>query len=170
MAAPGRPRKCDPEIENLWMGIKYSENQKVKSVLDRHGVDATDGEGSTALIHATIFNNLEIMKWVILRGADLNFRDRTGYTALHAAAQNGALNLAKILIENGANVNVQDVHGNIPLWTALFNSKRSVNGVTKLLLKHQSDVDLVNKYGGNCRTLYQKFFNRDISEVDVADI
>ncbi|MBS1520958.1 MAG: ankyrin repeat domain-containing protein [Bacteroidetes bacterium] len=170
MAAPGRPRKCDPEIEDLWMDIEYKRNEKVKSILERLGVDATDGDGRTALINATMRNNAEILKWVIAKGADVNFQDRIGYSALHFAAQNGAFDLAKILIENGANVNIQDVHGNIPLWTAMFNSKLTVNNITKLLLKHHSDTELNNNYDKNCRFMYQTFFKGDISTVDLSDI
>ena len=40
MAAPGRPSKCDPEIESLWIDIKSNDNQKVKSILEKHGIDA----------------------------------------------------------------------------------------------------------------------------------
>ncbi|HTK22432.1 MAG TPA: ankyrin repeat domain-containing protein, partial [Mucilaginibacter sp.] len=102
MAASGRPRKCDPEIENLWMDIEYKRDQKVMSILEKHGVDVTDGDGRTALINATAHDNLEIIKWAITKGADVNFQDRIGYSALHFAAQNGSFDLAKILIENGA--------------------------------------------------------------------
>jgi ankyrin repeat protein len=170
MAASGRPRKCDPEIENLWMDIEYKRDQKVMSILEKHGVDVTDGDGRTALINATAHDNLEIIKWAITKGADVNFQDRIGYSALHFAAQNGSFDLAKILIENGANVNIQDVHGNIPLWTAMFNSKLVVNNITKLLLKHHSDVELNNNYAKNCRFMYQTFFKDDISTVDLSEI
>ncbi len=170
MAAPGRPLKCDPEIESLWIDIKSGDNQKVKSILERHGADVTDGDGRTALINATAYNNREIIKWVLSKGADVDFQDRIGYSALHFAAQNGAFDLAKILIENGAEVNIRDVHGNIPLWTAMFNSKLAINSITKLLLKHHSDVELQNNYGKNCRFMYQTFFNGDISKVDTSDI
>ena len=110
------------------------------------------------------------MKWALAKGADVNFQDRIGYSALHFAAQNGLFDLAKILIENGANVNIQDIHGNIPLWTAMFNSKLILNNITKLLLKHQSDTELNNNYDKNCRFMYQTFFKGDISNADLTGI
>jgi len=170
MTASGRPIKCDPEIELLWMDIESNNNQKVKLILEKHSIDATDGDGRTALINATAYHNIEVIKWVLSKGADVNFQDRVGYSALHFAAQNGAFDLAKILIENGANVNIQDIYGNIPLWTSMFNSKLAINSITRLLLKHHSDVELFNNYGKNCRFMYQIFFNGDISEVDVSNI
>jgi uncharacterized protein len=170
MAAPGRPLKCDPEIEVLWSNIKYDENNKVIFALQKHGVDSADGDGRTAFIHAVFHKNREIFNWALSHGANVNFKDRIGYTALHFAAQNNSFEYAKLLIDNGADPNIQDKHGNIPLWTAMFNSKLIISDTVKLLLKHQSDVELNNNYGKNCRFMFKTFFNGDISMVDVSTI
>ena len=170
MAASGRPRKCDPEIESLWMDIKHKDNAKVMSILKKHGTDVPDGEGRTAFIHAVAYDNKEIFNWALANGANVNFQDRTGYTALHFAAQNNSFEYAKLLIANGANANIQDMHGNIPLWTAMFNSKLIVSNITRLLLKHNSNVELNNNYGKNCRFMYKTFFNGDISTVDTSNV
>ena len=170
MAAPGRPQKCHPDIQSLWMDIEHKDNAKVICILNRHNIDIADGEGRTALIHAVAYDNKEIFNWTIANHADVNIQDRIGYTALHFAAQNNSFEWTKRLIAKGANINVQDVHGNIPLWTAMFNSKLIISDTTRLLLKHNSNVELVNNYGKNCRFMYKTFFNGDISTVDVSNI
>jgi ankyrin repeat protein len=170
MGASGRPRKCDPELELLWMDVKYNDNSKVISALKKHGVDSTDGEGRTAFIYAVAYDNIEIFNWALDNGANVNFQDRIGYTALHFAAERNSLKYANKLLVNGADPNIQDKHGNIALWTAMFNSQQAISDVTKLLLKHNSDVELNNNYGKNCRFMYQTFFNGDISKVDISDV
>ena len=97
------------------MDIKNNENNKVISILKKHGTDSSDGERRTALIHAVFDKNREIFDWTLANGADVNFQDRIGYTALHFAAQNNSFEYAKLLIDNGADPNILDAHGNIPL-------------------------------------------------------
>ena len=152
------------------MDIKNNENDKVISILKEHGTDSSNSERRTPFIHAVVDKNRKIFDWTIANGADVNFQDKIGYTALHFAAQNNSFEYAKLLIDNGADPNIRDVHGNIPLWTAMFNSKLVINDTTKLLLKHNSNVELENNYGKNCRFMFKTFFNGDISTVDVSEI
>lgn len=125
------------------------------------GIDASDGDARTALIHAAAYNNIELLKWLIDQGADPDHQDRIGYAALHFAGQNMLVDVARFLLEKGANPNIQDKHGNSPLWTAVFNSVDE-KGVMNLLLKHDADPDLKNKHDRSPRDLYQTIYNTDI--------
>ena len=161
MAHPGRPRKCDPKVEWLSNDIRQKRNPLVKSVLDEVGIDCPDGNARTALIHAAAYNNLELLKWLIEKGANVNHQDRIGYCALHFAGQNKLVDIAKFLLENGADPNLQDIHGNSPLWTAVFESKAEKE-VMNLILKSGGDPNLYNKYDKSPGDLYKMLHNIEI--------
>jgi len=166
MAHPGRPRKCDPRVEGLFIDIEKQRDDKVKTILNETGVDAPDGDARTSLIHAAAYNNVNMLIWLTDRRANLNHQDRIGYTALHFAAQNKLVKIAKYLLEKGANPNLQDIHGNSPLWTAVFNSMDE-KGVVRLLLKYGADVNLKNKYNKTPRELFQTIYSTDLMSSDV---
>jgi len=170
MAHPGRPRTCDPKVAELRIDIYSNQFDKAKSVLQEFGIDATDGEGRTALINATIEDKRDFIQWLIDNGANINHQDRIGLSPLHFAAQANSSTLTKLFLEKGANPDLQDIHGNIPLWTALFNSKRTISDTVKLLLKHRSNYDLVNNYGRTPKLMFETFYKSDITKVDLSGI
>ena len=162
MAQPGRPRKCDPKVDNLRSDIAMGRFKLAKSTLKEFGIDATDGDGRTALINAVIEYKLEFIYWLIDSGANINHQDRIGYSSLHFIGQNKLADLAKYFLEKGADPNIQDIYGNTPLWTAIFNERQN-SEVVKLLLRHGSNPDITNKYGKTPRIMYKTMNNADIS-------
>ena len=61
-----------------------------------------DTNGMTALLHASRFNNFELLQMLTERGADINARNRDGNTALSIAQTNGNVQISDFLIERGA--------------------------------------------------------------------
>ena len=55
----------------------------------------------------------------ILRGTDVNAKDKNGQTALHNAARYGHQAVVEMLIANGANVNLENKDGETPLYLAV---------------------------------------------------
>lgn len=164
MAHPGRPIKCDPKVDNLRSNIRLNELDVARQTLKEFGIDATDGEGRTALINSVIENKVDFIQWLLERGANINHQDRIGYSVLHFVAQNQMTALAKYFLEKGADPNLQDIHGNTPLWTAVFNSK-DTKDIVRLLLQSKANPDIQNKYGKSPRIMYQTFYNEDISSL-----
>src|SRR5215510_8736681 len=99
MAHPGRPRKCDPRVESLFIDIEKQRNDQVKTILNETGIDAPDGEARTSLINAAAYNNFDLLVWLADHGANLNHQDRIGYSALHFAGQNKLIEIARFLLE-----------------------------------------------------------------------
>jgi ankyrin repeat protein len=110
-------------------------------------VNAQDEEGRTALIQATIYNNVEVVEILIHNKAQVNTRDFFGgNAALHFAAQNYYLEIVQILLKNKAEIDIQDINGNTPLYKAVLNF--SGNGaVIQQLLLHGADRHLKNHQG-----------------------
>jgi len=73
--------------------------------------------------------SLEVVKFLILKGADVNYRDSSGYPVITEAAESGRNEVVSTLISNGAIVNVKPDNGQTPLYTALNcgYKKRLVN-------------------------------------------
>jgi ankyrin repeat protein len=65
-------------------------------------------------IAAVESGNVELVRWLIARGANVNSRssEPSQHTALHAAAWNGNLAMARLLAEAGADLNLRDKEHN----------------------------------------------------------
>jgi ankyrin repeat protein len=164
MAQPGRPRKCDPKVDNLRSNIRQGDYATAKATLKEFGIDAEDGDGRTALINAVIEGKGDFVDWLLQHSANVNHQDRTGFSALHFIAQNKQVALAERFLKNGADPNTTDIHGNSPLWTAIFNSKDE-KGVIKLLLMHGANPAMVNKHGKSPKEMFETFYKTDICQL-----
>ena len=63
--------------------------------------------------------NVQRVRDLLDRGADVNVRNHKGQTALHCAAKAGFEPIVALLLERGADVNAKDHKGATPLATAL---------------------------------------------------
>ena len=162
MAHSGRPRKCDPKVDDLRSNIRQGDYATAKATLSEFGIDAEDGDGRTALINAVIEEKEDFIDWLFQQGANIDHQDRIGYSALHFIAQNKQVALAEKFLNWGADPNAADLHGNTPLWTAVFNSKDE-SGVVKLLLKHGANPYIMNKHGKSPKDMFETFYKMDIA-------
>ena len=74
------------------------------------------------LYYAVFMNDLERVKLLIGKGADVNAKGRDA-TPLIVAADNNNFEIVKIIVENGADVNAKNVDG----FTVLFSAARNGN-------------------------------------------
>jgi hypothetical protein len=75
---------------------------------DSWGIDFT----SPAIVYAAEKGNLEIVKLLISKGADVNVRDSNGNSALEIAQRNRHAEIATLLIQAGAQT--RGLHANAP--------------------------------------------------------
>ncbi|MFO0897751.1 MAG: ankyrin repeat domain-containing protein [Pirellulales bacterium] len=103
-------------------------------------VPALRGGGQRTPLHYAAANGqLEVARWLIEQGADVNaeagrYENEHGSTALHAAVRRGDVSAARLLLEAGANVNAPG-YGFSPLHDA-----ESVE-MARLLLSRGADVN-----------------------------
>lgn len=63
---------------------------------------AANDEGITALHNAICAGHIEIVKFLVEFGCDVNAQDSDGWTPLHCAASCNNLTMVKFLVEHGA--------------------------------------------------------------------
>jgi len=167
MSNPGRPRKCDSKVEALRSNIRQQDYQTAKLTLKEFGIDASDGDGRSALINAVIENKKGFIEWLIANGANIDHQDRNGYSALHFAGQNLLVDIATLLLEKGANPNLQDKHGNAPLWTAIFASMGQDLAIVSTLSRYKADAGIINNYGKSPKNMYEDRYGTSLTDLAV---
>ena len=89
-------------------------------------------------------NNIEAVKLLLERGADINTKDKDGRTALMYAASAGCTETVKLLLDHGADINAKTKYG---YRTALMLA--AIGGHTetvKLLLERGADVNTIGEF------------------------
>lgn len=105
-------------------------------------------EKLTLLMFATqAIQDVNIMKLLIEKGADVKLVNKYGRTALHYAAAESfnGMGKMKLLIEKGADVNAKDKYDSTPLHTLVIRTK-DVDAV-KFLVENGADVNAVDNFG-----------------------
>jgi ankyrin repeat protein len=112
-----------PNIYNFI--VAAASDQKAASQMLRDKPDwlhTKSSIGETALHYLVIENDIEAVKFLIDKGAEVDNRDDWGGTPLMHAAQLGHVDMCLLLMEKGADVNAKD---NVMDWTPLHFAARS---------------------------------------------
>jgi hypothetical protein len=112
---------CACQPGNLNHQIATGNDESAKAMIQQgQGINALDFNG-TPLCAAASVNNVEMTKYLIARGADINAGNEDGYLSkspLHSAAGAGAVDVAKLLLANGADTLTRNRENLTPLETA----------------------------------------------------
>jgi ankyrin repeat protein len=83
-------------------------------LLLRHGANASmklPMSGSTPLIFAAAYPNMEVVRLLVAAGADVNAKDNDGHTAAVIAADRGTDEVARFLVAAGMKVEMKSILG-----------------------------------------------------------
>ncbi|QTG98974.1 ankyrin repeat domain-containing protein [Wolbachia pipientis] len=148
-----RGRKYTP----LDLLIENNREEGVKNILDNlrrerypsklpKVINTLDEYGYSPLRFAVENSNLQIVKYLVESGADLDIKYEKGFTPLHFAAVFGDLELARYLIdEEGVSFNVLDKYGRSPLHIASENGR--IELVKYLVGEKKANLNLQDKNG-----------------------
>ena len=78
-------------------------NPELKSVTDEYGW--------TTMHFAASFNRVDILRYLLENGAEINVKDDQGYTPLLLAIETESLDAFKLLLDNGADPNSKQIDG-----------------------------------------------------------
>ena len=124
-----------PLSDAAWRG----DREEVRRLLAKKAdVNATDGDGGTALHWASYRDDVETVDLLLRAGAKVNAVNDLGATALWAASQNGSADMVKRLLQAGANANLALASGETPLMVA---SRAGSAAVVAQLLAAGAQVD-----------------------------
>ena len=118
-------------------------------------VNTYSNDGFTPLSLATFFNQTEIAKLLVIKGADPNLsaKNPSKVNALHAAVAKENIELCKLFIEKGVDVNAIQMDGVTALHSAVHRNNLSM---TKLLVNKGADVSLKMKNGDTALLIAQR--------------
>ena len=167
--------KDNKDMDALGYAAAFNPNlQLIKFLLDK-GFDfhKKRKNGRNAVFDATRNENIEVIKYLVSRGANLKEIDDYGCTTLvHALVyydydkkiNENYLELAKYLIENGVDVNAKTIEGDTALMLAV--AYVSDPEYIELLINSGADINAVNKRGIDCLKLAVS----NITNVRIIDV
>ncbi|MCJ1383045.1 hypothetical protein MMC17_006158 [Xylographa soralifera] len=101
-------------------------------------------ERSTPVIEAARHNHVDIIRYLIRRGAKIEAKTLEGFNALHIAAYHSQLKSMEVLIELGANIEEKDDYTRTALFIASWQNHADA---VQWLLDHDADSDSTNRTG-----------------------
>ncbi|XP_066545502.1 caskin-1 [Amia ocellicauda] len=110
----------------------------------RVNVNFQDTDGFSALHHAALNGNTELISLLLESQATVDIKDQKGMRPLHYAAWQGKVEPMKMLLKSGSSVNGQSDEGQIPLHLA---AQHGHYDVSEMLLQHQSNPCIVDNAG-----------------------
>lgn len=111
--------------------------------------------GSTPLMMASEYQSLEIAKYLIKTGADIDIQDNNGDPVINWSAYYGNVPFTRLMLENGAKTSLKSIHSNGVMQVAL---KEWQDSIVDLLLEHNVVIHKVEK---NSKDLIYALKNHD---------
>lgn len=123
--------------------------------------NAVAKDGFQPLGLATFFGHLDVARFLLQRGAEVNSPSDNGLHVmpLHSAAANCHLEIARLLLEEGAMVNARQADDFTPLHAAAQNGQLEM---VKLLLDYGADVRAASGSGQTALDFAQQSKNEDV--------
>lgn len=135
-------RITKPIDSNDWEAAALAhQNQALKNlILNRSILNQSQFKEclNKAIFGAVKGNNLEGLRLLLKKGANINAKDEKDNTLLHLAAKNNAVQVAKFLIDNGADIEARDnKYYSTPLC---FAAEQGNLEIIKLLILKEAEL------------------------------
>uniref|UniRef100_A0A3Q1I814 cGMP-dependent protein kinase interacting domain-containing protein n=1 Tax=Anabas testudineus TaxID=64144 RepID=A0A3Q1I814_ANATE len=112
------------EAEAMLKEAKETKRRNVEDVVEV--INCSNADGITALHQACIDGSMEMVTFLLERGANVNQVDNEGWTPLHVAASCGHADIADFLLQRGASLSAVNCDGDVPLDIALDETTESL--------------------------------------------
>jgi ankyrin repeat protein len=139
------PNLTEPQRGDTGMILALREDaNKVFALLLEQptlNLEATSGNGDTALMMASYKHNLPAVVALLKKGAQVN---RPGWSALHYAAASGDDAIARLLLKQGAAIDARSPTGVTPLMIA---AREGHQGAARILMAAGANASLTSSDG-----------------------
>jgi len=130
---------CTPSV------LKTGKNlETAREVVAEGKVNMKDMDGDTSLHYAAGEGNLEVTKYLVEHGANIEAANKWGNTPILAAVIGRKLETSRYLVEQGVNIHVTNEWGITPLISA---ASRGELEIIKLLIANGADIEAKSDKG-----------------------
>jgi len=130
-------------LRELFINMGWGKNKEFIKLMNQnlHLLNGKYKNGESFLFSAIgarkEYSNMEIIRYLVEVGADVNDHDRCGFTPLFAACLYGQLDIVKYLVESGADINKKTDKGSSPI---LFAAKsQDAYKIVRYLVENGAD-------------------------------
>ncbi|AHI07064.1 hypothetical protein BDW_12820 [Bdellovibrio bacteriovorus W] len=134
--------------ESIYKSFLQGDVASAKKIMSKKDfkINSTDADGLTPLMNAALSGDLALVKLVLKKKPDLEFKNSDGETALAVALTNDQIDISKELIQAGAKVDIL-VAGDSK-DTLLIQAAKNNLEITKLILaKSKLELNKTNSTG-----------------------
>lgn len=125
-----------------------------------HGADINFGGDKKALHYAIMHENIDMIDFLVKKGADLNYTDMFGSSYLHWASKYNKSLSVQYLLDKDVDINAVNGHG----WTSLHIAiQRKQLKSIEILLKYGADVTICTTNGISCLNMIHWLDGFDMS-------
>uniref|UniRef100_A0A6Q2XA51 Ion transport domain-containing protein n=1 Tax=Esox lucius TaxID=8010 RepID=A0A6Q2XA51_ESOLU len=140
-------QQCDKSTA-LHFACTQGATEAVKLLLSKYHegsdvINIRDGALQTPLHKATMFDNCELIEYLISKGADINVTDCKSHTPLLLATSCSAWKTVELLLSHGANLKMKDKYGCNFLHLAVLQPK-GLNNLPSEVLQHSNVRELLS--------------------------
>jgi len=127
--------------------VNHGDIKMVSKLLDKDPTIVNNrNESKWTPLHLACFKgNIEMVKLLLEKGADINAKSRTGMTPVYLAATKGNYKIVLLLADKGANINIP---ANNSEWTPLMRAcSKGYFKTAEVLVKYGADINAKSKAG-----------------------
>ncbi|XP_072387018.1 uncharacterized protein [Diabrotica undecimpunctata] len=131
----------------LHSATKFGNLEEVQQLIEKGAIiNEVDSDGLTSLSIAVDCKDLEVAKYLLAHGADVNAIEMSEERRpLHFATVNNDLEMTRLLTEAGANMQCPNSYGNLPIHIA---TEYGYVEIVKYFFENGIDVDIRNESSG----------------------
>lgn len=114
----------DEYKEALYVAARIGHLDAIRSIVESNKAPKQTIEN--AILGGAITEEIEVVKYLVAQGVDINYLDKDKCTSLHYLAQDGTVQMIKFMLDSGALVNAECRGRETPLKWAYYGKNEEV--------------------------------------------